>query len=374
MVRTEAVGVLAAGLAHDLNSMLGGIIATAELVAGRARPGGIDVRDLEAIILQAGRASELVRQILAFSRQETLKPERFQLAEMVRTMAPVLTAVAGRHVSVAIETEVPAPTVADRTAIERVVMNLLINARDAIHAGGEMGKDTGRLLIRTGMLTGAQLPAAGANFMERRDYATLSIADNGPGVPPSIAARIFEPYFSTKQTGQGLGLASAFGLVKQSGGYLLLDEGPLGGACFTCYLPLAAPCVAPVNQAPGRATVRHILLVEDEPLLCASLARGLEVAGYRVTPAEDGVTALTSFQTQDDIDFLLTDIRIPGIDGIELARRLRVLAPRLPVLLMSGYADEQARAAILGMDAGFVAKPVTFKTLCERINALVAQD
>jgi two-component system cell cycle sensor histidine kinase/response regulator CckA len=365
-VRTEAVGTLAAGLAHDLNSMLGGIVATAELVAGRMPAGSDEVRDLHAIIAQAGRAGELVRQILAFSRQEMLNPERLRLAELVRGLEPVLRAVAG-DIALDIEAGGNDAVHVDRMALERVIMNLVVNGRDA--AAGRAG---GRLTITVGSIASDQLPAAGASFMVRQGYGFIAIADNGPGVPASIAARIFEPYFSTKQAGQGLGLASAFGIIKQSGGYLLLDEGPMGGARFTCYLPLAVRPAANAALPSARNGSRHILLAEDEPLLRASLARGLEVAGYRVTMAADGETALAAFDADPAVALLLSDIRMPGMDGIELARRVRHKAPDLPVLLMSGYGDEQARAAVPGMDVGFIAKPATLKALAERIDSLTA--
>jgi two-component system cell cycle sensor histidine kinase/response regulator CckA len=369
-VRTEAVGTLAAGLAHDLNSMLGGIMATAELVAGRMPPGSTEARDLDAIVAQAGRAGELVRQILAFSRQEILHPERFLLGDMVKALEPVLRAVAGLSIHVDLEADGKAGVSADRTALERVLMNLIVNARDAILGRAEGAR--GRILVSTARVRATALPAAGAAFMERRDYATLAVADDGPGVPQSIAARIFEPYFTTKPQGQGLGLASAFGVVKQSGGYLLLDEGPLGGARFTCFLPLVGAAAPVSRDGPAPAASRHLLLVEDEPLLRASLARGLEVAGFRVTMAADGEEAIGAFADADDVALLLTDIRMPGMDGIELARRVRERAPRLPVLLMSGYADEAARAAVPGMDVGFIAKPATLKALSDRIEGLIA--
>lgn len=363
-VRTEAVGVLAAGLAHDLNSMLGGIMATAELVADRMPPGSMEARDLEAIVAQAGRAGDLVRQILAFSRQEMLSPENFDLADMVRAMKPVLRAVTGQWIALDTPSMSTALVFADRGAMERVLLNLIRNATEAIIRSGERA---GRLTVTTGFVRAGALPPS-APFMERRDYATISVADDGPGVPPSIAARIFEPYFSTKDSGRGLGLASAFGIVKQSGGYMLLDKGPLGGACFTCYLPHRIS--APVRQRCSAGS-RRLLLAEDEPLLRASLARGLEVAGYIVSTAVDGEEAAEMFMRDDGFDLLLTDMRMPGLDGLELSRRLRRRAPRLPVLFMSGFTDERSRADVTARSA-FVTKPVKLKILTEEIERLIA--
>ena len=340
-------------------------MATAELVADRMAPGSMEARDLEAIVAQAGRAGDLVRQILAFSRQEMLSPEAFDLADMVRAMEPVLKAVTGRWIALDTPAMGAASVLADRGAMERVLLNLIRNATEAILRSGQ---PSGRLTVKTGFVRAAALPPS-ATFMEKRDYATISVADDGPGVPPSIAARIFEPYFSTKDSGRGLGLASAFGIVKQSGGYMLLDEAPHGGACFTCYLPSHRVAEPARKRRSGGA--RRLLLAEDEPLLRASLARGLEVAGYSVAAAVDGEEAAEMFARDDGFDLLLTDMRMPGLDGLELSRRLRRRAPRLPVLFMSGFTDERSRADATTRSA-FVTKPVKLRVLTDEIERLIA--
>jgi len=362
VVRTQAVGLLAAGLAHDLNNMLGGIVATAELLAARRQRGGEDQRDLQAIVDQAVRASGLIRQVLAFSRQEMLKPVSVDIAGLPGSLSPMLTALAGPSIRLEIVSGAPAQVRVDLAAFERVVANLLINARDAMGPGG------GRIHVFAGRIGPAQMPQQGRRFMPEGVYGVMSLEDDGPGVARAHEARIFEPYFTTRPNGQGLGLSTAYGLAKQSGGYLLHDRGPMGGARFSLYLPEDRSVAgAPRGQRLGG---RVIVLAEDELLLRMSVARGLERFGYRVRQAADGEAALAWLE-EGPPALLISDIRMPGLDGIELTRRARARYPRLPVLLVSGFADEAARAALPEIDVAFLAKPFTLKTLGERVRALV---
>jgi two-component system cell cycle sensor histidine kinase/response regulator CckA len=371
-LRTEAVGLLAAGLAHDLNNMLGGIVATAELLSMRtlARE---DARDLDAIVDQAVRASELVRQILAFSRQDLLTPVTAELGDSLGRLAPVLSALIGPGVRLELVQGTRVAVRVDPTALERTAINLVLNARDAIleagqRRGGRRGPDGGRIRVSTMRIGPGGRPEAGRGFMPAVPYGVLAVEDDGPGVDPAIAARIFEPYFTTRSSGQGLGLSSAFGLVKQSGGFLLTDVSALGGARFAVYLPEAEGPTDPAaaERAPGG---RVVLLVEDELLLRMSVARGLERQGWRVRQAPDGAAALQRLEAERPA-VLVSDIRLPGMDGIGLTQAARGLYPGLPVLLTSGYADEAARAAVPGLGVGFLAKPYTVKTLVERIREL----
>ena len=361
-VRTEAVGLLAAGLAHDLNNMLGGIVATAELMQVRGGVLGEDASDLRAIVEQAGRASGLIRKILAFSRQDLLVPTIAPLDDLLDRFAPVLSAMAGSGALFERERGAAAFVRIDPTALERIVVNLLLNARAAV------GKN-GRIRVSTARIAPGMRPEAGRGFMPAVAYAALSVEDNGPGVDQAHAGRIFEPYFTTRKDGQGLGLSTAFGLVKQSGGFLLHDRSDLGGARFTIYLPEARP-ETPREQRPAVVGAQVVLLAEDDILLRMAAARGLERLGYRVRQAADGESALRRLEAERP-SLLVSDIRLPGIDGIALARAARTAHPDLPVLLVSGYADEPARAALPGMDIAFLAKPFTLKTLGERVRELV---
>ncbi len=361
-VRTEAVGLLAAGLAHDLNNMLGGIVATAELLAARRQRGGEDQRDLQAIVDQAVRASGLIRQVLAFSRQEMLKPVSVDIAGLPGSLGPMLSALAGPAIRIAFGSGAPVQVRIDPAAFERILVNLLINARDAMGPGG------GRIHIFSGRIGPAQMPLHGRRFMPEGVYGVMSLEDDGPGVAQAHSARIFEPYFTTRPNGQGLGLSTAYGLAKQSGGFLLHDRGPMGGARFSLYLPEDRS----VADSPGsrRMGGSVIVLAEDELLLRMSVARGLERLGYRVRQAADGEAALARLE-EGAPALLISDIRMPGVDGIELTRRARLRYPGLPVLLVSGFADEAARAAVPEMDVAFLEKPFTLKTLGERVRAMV---
>lgn len=363
-VRTQAIGLLAAGLAHDLNNMLAGIIATAELVGERSADPS-DRADLELIVDQAARASRLIRQLLAFSRQEMLHPVRTDAARILQDLRQMLGALAGRGIAFDIVHGPPATILIDQTAFERIIVNLVLNARQAMLEAGRGG----RIRITSGRIGPTDIPAAGRSFMPPAPYAFIAVEDDGPGVPEAVAPRIFEPYFTTRPDGQGLGLSSAFGLVKQSGGFLLHDRGPLGGARFSIFLP-ESPGAEGAHPPPRQASGRMILLADDELLLRMSAARGLERLGYRVRQAADGEAALARLEEERPA-LLLSDIRMPGIDGVELARRARIRHPGLPVLLISGYADEQARAAVPGMQVGFLEKPFTMKRLEQAVQALL---
>lgn len=364
-LRMQGVGLLAAGLAHDLNTMLGGILATAELMSARVPPDGDLAQDLGEIIGQAERAGALIGKLLAFSRQEHLRPTRVDLAALLGRMEPVLRALLGRHIGLSLPSRRGHTVDADPQALERVVMNLVTNARDAI------GSRPGHVSIGLERVHHADLPADAQRFMPALDYAALSVSDDGPGVPVELRARIFEPYFTTKGegAGTGLGLSTAYGLVKQSGGFLLLDDAPRRGARFTVYLPAAPAERETVAIVPvGRPL---ILLAEDEELLRSCARRGLEQAGYAVIAVEGGEEAEAAFGANPGVSALVSDVRMPGLDGVELARRLRARRPGLPVLLVSGYADAGARDAFGGLDVAFLAKPFRLDDLRRSVEALI---
>lgn len=374
VVRTRSVGLLAAGLAHDLNNMLGGIVATAELLQARsdARSDDGDLRDLSVIVDQAVRASELVRQILAFSRQDMLNPAPADLDALMERMLPVVSALTGPRVELVVRRGPPVQVRVDATALERVVVNLVLNARDAIMdmrgGRGPYPRKVGRIELMTARIGPGERPEAARGFMPAVPYAVLSVSDDGPGVSAEHVARIFEPYFTTRPRGQGLGLSSAFGLVKQSGGFLLLEPS-LRGARFAVYLPELLEAVLP-EAVPAQPAGRLLLLVEDELVLRMSVARGLERQGWRVRQAPDGEAAMRRLKAERPA-VMVSDIRMPGLDGIGLTEAARAMWPGLPVLLTSGYADEEARAAVPRLGVGFLAKPFTVRTLNERLREIV---
>lgn len=238
-VRTEALGLLAAGIAHDLNGMLAGISATAQMLSARPGRSADDRADLDDIVAQVNRVATLMRQLLAFARQEALDAEALDCSAVVAGLAHAIEAQLG-GIRLDCDLAHVAHIQADRLAIERVLMNLVLNARDAIvgETPGDGRVATGRILIETRQIMPYQRPATAA-FMPPARYVVISVSDSGPGISAAIAARIFEPYFTTRANGHGLGLSVAFGLVKQSGGFLLQDRGPLGGARFRVFLPIA---------------------------------------------------------------------------------------------------------------------------------------
>ncbi len=364
-LRMQGVGLLAAGLAHDLNTMLGGILATAELMSTRVPADGDLATDLGEIIRQAERAGALIHKLLAFSRQEHLRPVRVDLAALLGRMEPVLRALLGRHIGLSLPSRRGTLVDADPQALERVVMNLVTNARDAI------GARPGHVTVSLERVHHSDLPADARGFMPEQDYAALAVADDGPGVPAGLRARIFEPYFTTKGegAGTGLGLPTAYGLVKQSGGFLLLDDAPRRGARFTVYLPAVAGEQEQASAAPAARPL--ILLAEDEELLRTCTRRGLEQAGYAVIAVDGGEAAEAAFGANPEVSALVSDVRMPGVDGVELARRLRARRPGLPVLLVSGYADASARDALGGLGVAFLAKPFRLADLRRCVDALV---
>lgn len=364
----QAVGLLAAGLAHDLNTMLGGILATAELMAARLPSDSPLQDDLSLIVGQAERMGALIRQLLAFSRQEVLKPVHLDLAAFLARIAPHLRTMLGSHVTLTLPTSACAAVTVDPGALERVLVNLIANARDAI------GTRPGRIVVGCGRLArGHDLPAYAAGIVPPGDWAILWVADDGPGVPPELRARIFEPYFTTKPEGQGygLGLAVAYGLVKQSGGFLLLDPDVSAGARFVIFLPLATTGPEDRPRPPADADAPVILLAEDEETLRNCARRGLESAGYRVIAVPDGAKAEEAFVNHPEVRLLVSDVRMPGTDGVTLARRLRRRRPDLPVLLMSGYADAAERASLADLDVAFLPKPFRLADLRSSVANLL---
>jgi PAS domain S-box-containing protein len=341
--KMEAIGQLAGGVAHDFNNLLTVIIGRSQLFLARVAVGDPGRRDVEMVNRAAERAASLTRQLLAFSRKQVLKPEPLDLNALVGGLAPMLRRLIGEHIDLVI-----APggdlgqVMADPGQIEQVVMNLVVNARDAMPDGGTMRVQTEH----------AQLGATRAHLEGRippGDYVAVEVQDTGSGMDPATIARIFEPFFTTKEPGKGtgLGLSTVYGIVNQSGGHIGVDSAPGRGTTFTIYLPRTAlPVPSPTR---GRETVamvggsETILLVEDEDEV-RQLARDvLESCGYTVLATGDPREALSiATRRGEEIDLLVTDMVMPTIRGSVLAARLRRQLPALPLLYVSGYTDEMA--------------------------------
>jgi PAS domain S-box-containing protein len=375
--KMEAVGRLAGGIAHDFNNLLTAIggygqLALASLSGDEPRVR----RQLEELLRAADRAAALTRQLLAFSRKQVLQPRVLDLNAVVGEVESMLARVIGADVELvtALDADL-GRTHADPSQIEQVVVNLAVNARDAMPHGG-------RLLIET---ANAEF---GDDFTARHvgsrpgSYVSLTVADTGRGMDAETVSRVFEPFFTTKElgAGTGLGLSSVYGIVKQSNGYVAVDSEPGRGTVITVYLP-RVPAIADVEagarprpvQADARGGSETVLVVEDEEIVRSLVREMLEGLGYAVLDARDGEEALAVIERETPgIDLVISDLVMPRVSGQELARRVAELRPDTAVLLISGYAgDTTAADGPLEPGAAFLEKPFTGRELAEKVRGLL---
>jgi two-component system cell cycle sensor histidine kinase/response regulator CckA len=368
--KMEAIGRLAGGVAHDFNNLLTAINGYAELLVSELEPTDPRREEAEQIQRAGRRAAEITSQLLAFSRRQLLRAEVIDLHVAIRQIEPTIARLVGDRIRIVTDLEAAEPlVVADAVQLEQVVLNLCLNGRDAMPDGGTLTIATAdRDPVET--VDGPQI--------------VLTVSDTGAGMEEAIQRQVFEPFFTTKGVGKGtgLGLASVYGTVRQSGGQIRVSSAPGRGSSFIVTLPRArtgdaSDAVGPTVMQPEREEHGTILLAEDEPVV-RSLARAvLERTGYTVIEAADGLTALTlAGERRDDIDLLLTDVVMPGMTGLELARRVSALRRGLPIVLMSGYAEEGLpRAAAADHELGFLAKPFTNEALLARVReALVRRE
>lgn len=369
--RLQAVGALAGGVAHDFNNLLTAIMGSAEAVLDQAPPGAI-AEEMTRVLDAATRGGRLVRQLLAFARQQALRPRLVPLDDAVRSIGSLLPRLLGGGVRLTLDLAAPEDgVIVDPGQLDQVLLNLAVNARDAMAGGGELRLATRRETLRRPRVQGSTTIPPG-------DWAVLEVGDNGPGIAPEILPRIFEPFFTTRREagGTGLGLATVHGIVQQSGGHLSVTSTRGTGTVFCLWFPRkAAETVAddaPRPSVAARALPAHILLVDDEPLIRRLAERTLIAAGHRVTLAEDAEAALEALpEGAEPPDLLLTDISMPGMDGVELAHRLQQRFPALRVLLASGYSE---RLLGLDLDAArlrLLAKPYRSAELTEAVAALL---
>ncbi|MGE3691534.1 MAG: response regulator [Novosphingobium sp.] len=392
--KMQAVGQLAGGVAHDFNNVLTAILGTCDLMALRHTPGDSDYDDIQQIRANSNRAASLTRQLLAFSRQQTLRPEVLQLPDVDSEVSQMLKRLIGEKIALTVRHDRNlGPVRADPGQLEQVIVNLAVNARDAMQAfaekrgGNDSAAGAGRLSIETRQVAPAEVREMRNEVMPHVDYTALVIEDTGGGIPAEHLGKIFEPFFTTKEQGKGtgLGLSTVYGIVKQSGGFIFADNviGPRGqpvGARFTVYLPVhhGLPGESPEPARPAPAENRnewagggHILLVEDEDPVRMVAERALTRAGYTVTAARDGEEGLEKVQGGGQFDLVVTDVVMPGMDGPAMAREVRKLAPDLPVLFMSGYAEEQLRKEIGIENAWFLAKPFSVQQIGDKVGQVL---
>lgn len=376
--KMQAVGQLAGGVAHDFNNILTAIIGHCDLMLMRHSPGDSDYDDIQQIRNNSNRAASLTRQLLAFSRQQTLRPQVLQLPDVVSEVSNLLRRLMGETVTLEVKHGRQLGAVrADPGQLEQVVVNLAVNARDAMLAKSTGGK----LTIITRSVPIAEIRQRGTDIMPIGDYTALEIGDTGSGIPPEVLPKIFEPFFTTKEVGKGtgLGLSTVYGIVKQSGGYIFADSKPGQGATFTIYFPVHA---AGVENMPQRAPARvkptdtwgtgTILLVEDEDMVRAIAERALARQGYTVLAAENGEAALEKMEGVDRPQLMISDVMMPVMDGPTLARAIRQRFPGIPILFMSGYAEEQLRKSIDLDNVAFLPKPFSVQQLAEAARDVLA--
>ena len=367
--KMEALGRLAGGIAHDFNNLLTTIGGNSSFVLELIPAGDPKREPLDDILAACDRAARFTRQLLAFSRKQVLQPASIALADVVGDMHEMLSRLLGPEFQLIVDVvpELP-PIASDRGQIEQVVMNLVVNARDAMPGGGPISVRARLATLDDGDAI-ARMPSRSAKVV------VLEVADKGVGIPDEIRERIFEPFFTTKERGKGtgMGLAMVYGFVRQSGGHIDLASGTGDGTAFRIYLPAVAspePAVTmTIAEEPSDDRPLTMLVVDDEPGVRQLASAMLRRSGYSVVEASDGREAERVAGEHDgDINVLLTDIVMPGLRGPELAKRLRATRPSLRVVYMSGFRDTEPLVDVERGEAVFLEKPFVSAALLEAIS------
>ena len=373
--KLEAVGQLAGGIAHDFNNLLTVIEGYAELLRGSAPEASEQAEAAQEILLSAQRAAALTRQLLAFSRRQVLQPIRLNLNHNVANTQRMLARLLGENIEVVTTPGAGLPdVVADPGQIDQIIINLAVNARDAMPHGG-------RLIIETARLELARPDPARYPDMPPGTYVRLSLRDTGHGMDARTRLRIFEPFFTTKEIGRGtgLGLSTVYGIVKQSGGHIQVESEPGMGATFSIFLAAAPAAATPAPQPEARPTVHvpteTILVVEDDASVQKLVASMLKALGYRVlAPATPDEAIDLCADPSTVIDLLLTDMVLPQTDGIAVAQKATALRPRLKVLFMSGYTEHPLLQESGIESKAFVHKPFTKQKLAAKVREALEID
>ncbi len=369
--KMESLGRLTGGIAHDFNNLLTAINGFAEMIQMQLPSGHILQPMVHNISTSGNRAAELVRQLLAFSRKQIIEPKTLDLNVVITDLERILQRLVGEDIVV--QTILPPdiwPVKVDPTQIEQVIMNLVINARDAMPDGGVLVIETANVMLAEGYVP-ARLE------LEAGQYATLSIHDNGCGISPEIQGHIFEPFFTTKEVGKGtgLGLSTVYGIIKQSGGDIQLESSEGLGTTFTVYLPKTT--LAQANHQPGRSELptgrETILVVEDDPLVRSLISELLKAQGYAVHASRNGDDALRfAAACSGDIDLLLTDVIMPGMDGKTLSEQFLAANGRAKVLFTSGYTDDYIiKHGVLEAGVAFIQKPISPAALACKVREVL---
>ncbi len=376
--KMEAVGQLASGIAHDFNNVLSVVLGYGELLVAELDEGDPKRADLEEICAAGNRGASLTRQLLTFTRHQILQPQVVDLGKIVRGMEPMLQRLIGEDVELVVRTAPDlGPILVDPGHMEQIVMNLAVNARDAMPQGGRLTIETAEIDL--------DVPYVALHVGAKPGpHVLLSVSDGGVGMDKATQARMFEPFFTTKEIGKGtgLGLSIVFGIVRQCKGTIWVDSKLGGGTTLNVYLPMAGklavshhpPFSLPPHVAPRGGET--ILLVEDEEAVRALARTILQKQGYQVLVAQSAGDALLLCEQPDvAIDLLLTDVVMPRISGRELAERLRPLRPHMKVLFMSGYTDDAVvRHGVLDSTVAFIQKPLTPRALGNKVREVLGTD
>ncbi|TQF81298.1 response regulator [Elioraea sp. Yellowstone] len=394
--KMQAVGQLAGGIAHDFNNLLTAIIAATDLCL--AHDGLVEPlqADLLHIRRSAERGAALVKQLLAFSRRQTLQPRVIRLADAIEDIAALLRRLLGQRVALELDLELPSHMIrVDPVQFDQVIVNLALNARDAMPQGGRLTIRTSNIVLYRPLVRGQEVIPPGR-------YAMVEVSDTGVGIAPDDLPRLFEPFFSTRKEagGTGLGLATVYGIVRQTDGFISVESTLGEGATFRIYLPIVAqeevetreraaerPPPAPA-EPPDRAPPQPeaaagpppgrqrgtVLLVEDEDGVRRLSTRALESAGWRVLAAASGEAAMQMLEAEPGPpSVLVSDVVMPGMDGTQVVRAVRARHPGLPVVLVSGYSESAALEGLPEEDLHFLPKPYTLRQLVARVEQLAAE-
>ncbi|ACK52416.1 multi-sensor hybrid histidine kinase [Methylocella silvestris BL2] len=377
--KMQAIGQLAGGVAHDFNNVLTAIIGFSDLLLANHRPTDPSFRDIMQIKQNAIRAAGLVRQLLAFSRRQTLRPQVLQLGDVLSELQMLMRRLVGEKIHLELRHGRDLWLIrADLNQFEQVIVNLIVNARDAMPDGGE-------ILLKTRNVAPHECDGFEEKSLPAADYVAIEVEDCGHGVPPEVRDKIFEPFFTTKEVGKGtgLGLAMVYGIVKQTGGFVFCSSPPGKGATFTVllprYIPEAAETEAPAPAERGKPAADLtgrgvILLVEDEEAVRAFAARALASRGYSVLQAGSGIEALEVVdRNPGKIDLVVSDVVMPEMDGPTMFGELRKRGVKAKVIFVSGYAEEAfSKNLPEGEDFAFLPKPFSLKQLIEAVKGTAA--
>ena len=379
-LKMQAVGQLAGGIAHDFNNLLTAMIGFCDLLLQRYQPGEQSFADVMQIKQNANRGARLVRQLLAFSRQQTLQPRVLDVTDVLSELSSLLHRLLGESIDLKfVHGRELGKVKVDQGQLEQVIINLAVNARDAMPRGGHLTLSTRNCSLLS------EIDRAHAEIMPAGDYVMITVTDDGIGMPQQVLDRIFDPFFTTKEVGSGtgLGLATVYGIIKQTEGFIFADsDGETKGSTFTIYLQRydgpeeKVSAKAPAERPPAAKDLTGggtILLVEDEDPVRLFGARALRSKGYRVIEAVNGENAI-ELMNDDNIDLLITDMVMPKVDGATVVAAARRKFPDLPVICISGYAEESVIREVESLDnVNFLAKPFSLRQLAGKVKDVLVE-